>query len=182
MINLELEIDEVLTKINIPTTWEEITVGQLESISQINMEGLNTLEQVVKIITTLTKADEDLIYMIPVEDFNLISEKLEFLKSEVKNTPADFVEVNGEQYWLKKDFDKLTMGESISIEALIEQSGGKLETALSKLLCIFLRKKKDNGKLETFKNSFIEREQMFKDIKVSDVYNLFVNFSNGRIG
>jgi hypothetical protein len=51
---------------------------------------------------------------------------------------------------------------------------------MAKLLCIFLRKKKENGKLESFKNSFMEREELFENVMISDVNNLFLFFLDGK--
>ena len=50
---------------------------------------------------------------------------------------------------------------------------------MDKLLCIFLRKKKENGNLEAFKSEFMERRWGFRDIKISKVFNVFNFFLNG---
>ena len=40
------------------------------------------------------------------------------------------------------------------------------------------RKKKENGKLEAFKNDFLERAESLRTISISDIHNVFVFFSD----
>ena len=92
----------------------------------------------------------------------------------------EYLLVEGDKYYLKKDFSQLTLGEQASIEIILKKYDGKLENAISELLCIFLRKKRDNGKLEKFKNSFMGRSEMFNDVMIADVHNIFIFFLTGR--
>jgi hypothetical protein len=85
-----------------------------------------------------------------------------------------------DKYYLKKDFSQLTMGEVISIDTIMAEANGNIYKVMDKLLCIFLRKKKENGNLETFKPEFMERRWGFRDIKISKVFNLFSFFLTGN--
>ena len=62
----------------------------------------------------------------------------------------------------------------------LKQYENNIAPAMAKLLCIFLRKKKENGSLETFKNSFMEREILFEEVIISDVNDLFLFFLDGE--
>jgi hypothetical protein len=128
----------------------------------------------------LTGIEEELIYLLTQEQFLEVVEKVKFTNEEIVSELKESILVEGEEYFIKKDFDKLNMGEIISIESLLKQSDGDLSKCMSKLLCVFLRKKKENGNLESFKNSFMEREELFDNVMITDVNNLFVFFSNGR--
>ena len=70
------------------------------------------------------------------------------------------------------------MGEVISIETLIGSTDNFIKV-MDKLLCVFLRKKKENGKLEIFKNNMMERDVMFRQLPVSQVINIFSFFLDG---
>lgn len=178
MTNLNLIIDDEELNFKIPDNWNDVTVGQYQEIIKIDKTNLTDIEILTKLLNTLTNIDEELIYQLPISEFNKIVTILEFTKDEIKITPKDFIIINGEEYWLKKDFESLTLGETISIEAIIKDKN--IEEEIDKLLCVFLRKKKENGKLESFKNEFMERVELFKTIPISDIHNILVFFSNGR--
>ena len=51
---------------------------------------------------------------------------------------------------------------------------------MPQLLCIFLRKKKENGQLEKYKTSFMNRVEIFKKIKIDEINHIFNFFLTGR--
>ena len=181
MVKLNLDIDDVEMTFEIPSEWDDVTVEQFQQLKSINESQYNLLELNVLYLSILAKIDKDFVYMMDSESFKKITDVLSFLNTEIQTEPAENIVVDGVEYWLKKDFNQLTMGESVSFEAILEQNDGDLERCIDKLLCIFLRKRKENGKLEAFKNDFLERSEVFKTIKITDVYNLFVFFLNGKI-
>jgi hypothetical protein len=52
---------------------------------------------------------------------------------------------------------------------------------MDKLLCVFLRKKKENGKFETFTPEMMERVNVFNRAPISKVYNVFSFFLDGGV-
>jgi hypothetical protein len=88
--------------------------------------------------------------------------------------------VDGEEYFLYTEFNKYTAGEIISIETILQSVNKEIYKVMPELLCIFLRKKKENGKLEKYKTSFMERRDKFKDIKIDEINHLFTFFQIGR--
>jgi hypothetical protein len=182
MIKINLEVDEVIKEYELPSQWSEVKVKHFSKIYNVDTENLTIIEQLVKTINIFCEIDEEDLYQMTPQDFNKISEQLKFLNSEVETEQVEYLEcIDGEKYWLKKDFDNLTMGEIISIDTIMSQCDNNLSKALDKLLCIFLRKKKENGNLETFKNSFMGRIDVFNELPISKVYNLFIFFLNGGI-
>lgn len=180
MINLEIEIDGEVKEFKVPQGWNEVTVKQASEIFGLNKEGKNNLEVTVELISILSNIDIDIVYAMQQEDFIKIVESIKFTNNEVKGDLKDSIVLGGEEYFLKKDFDKLNVGEIISIETIMQQSNNDLSKSMGKLLCIFLRKKKENGKLESFKNSFMEREELFGEAIITDVNNIFLFFLDGK--
>jgi hypothetical protein len=179
MINLKLEIDDEVKEFNLPQSWDEVTIGDFVKLFSFEREGLNSVELSVKIINVLTDIDENLIMMMDVKDFEKLAEVFAFTSKELKPTNVESVELEGETYYLKNDFSKLTMGEVISIETILQSADGNLFKVMDKLLCIFLRKKKENGKLEAFKGEFMDRVNLFRNAPISKVYNIFSFFLTG---
>lgn len=182
MIKLNLDIEELEKKeqFEIPDSWDDVTVEQFANIFALNKKELTDIEKSVEIISILSGIEKDYIYMMSPDEFKKIGEVIEFTNKDVEGNQVDSITVDDCVYYLKSDFDNLTMGEVISLELLLKESGGQMLSMMPELLCIFLRKKKDNGKLEAFKKSFMERSEIFKKISITDVNNIFLFFSDGE--
>lgn len=179
MVKVNLEIDDEVKVFNLPENWDEVTIGDFVKIFSFNREELTNIELSVKTINVLTDLDEEIIMMMNVEDFEKLVETLSFVSTDLTPVNVDYIELEGEKYYLKTDFSQLTMGEVISIETILQSADGNLFRVMDKLLCIFLRKKKENGKLETFKGEFMYRTDLFSNAPITKVYNVFSFFLGG---
>jgi hypothetical protein len=179
MVNLNLTIDDEVKEFNIPESWDEVTVEQFCELFSFNREELTPIELGVKTLNIFIGVDEETLMMLNYDDFINLINIVNFTNTDIDSKYSDSVEIEGETYFMKDDFSQLTMGEIISIETLIESSNGNIFGSMAKLLCIFLRKKKENGKLESFKGTFMNRESIFKLLPVSQVYGVFVFFLGG---
>lgn len=179
MVKVNLEIDDEVKEYSLPESWDDVTIEEFIKIFSFDRNDLTPIELSVKVINILTGIDEETILMIDVDNFNKINETIKFTGKDVVPVNCEYVELNGEKYYLKSDFSQLTMGEVISIEILLQSADGNLFKVMDKLLCIFLRKKKENGKLETFKGEFMNRADLFKTTPISKVYNIFSFFLDG---
>jgi hypothetical protein len=178
-LNIELDDDEVKT-FNFPTSWDEITVEQFSRLFENPTTTTNELENTIKIISSLSDVPEEILYAMDIQDFKSLSSNLGFIGQEVTTNKVDYVEINDEKYYLYKDFDKFTTGEIITIELIMESTQGNIYKVMSKLLCLFLRKKKPNGKFEKFTTDMLEREELFKKVKISHIHHIFNFFSTGE--
>jgi hypothetical protein len=179
MIKIEFEVDGEEMSFDMPTNWDEVTIEMAGRIFSISTENKTNLESSVEVISLLTGIEQDYLYMLTPSQFQQLIDASSFTATEIKSELKESITVDDEEYFLKKDFTQLTMGEIISIETLLKKYHNNYMVAMPDLLCIFLRKKKENGKLESFKNSFMDRASSFKKIIVSDVNNLMLFFSDG---
>ena len=180
MINIEFNIDGEKQSFDVPTGWDEVSVKKSAALTNISRDGRTEIEIIVDIVSILGEIDPDIIYMLTTEQFNQIIDVVKFTTEKIDSELKDSIIIDGEEYFLKKDFTQLTMGEIISIETILKQYENSVAPAMAKLLCIFLRKKKENGNLESFKNSFMERESLFENVLITDVNNLFLFFLDGK--
>lgn len=180
MVKVTLEIDDEDIEFNVPESWEEVTVSQFCKMFSFNREELNPIEIAVKVLHIFTGVDEELLMMMNYEDFNSLVQVISFTNDEVDARVDEYVEIEGEKYYIKSDYSSLTMGEVITIEIMLNESQGNIFKVMDKLLCVFLRKKKDNGKLESFKGTFMERRELFGKASIISVYGLFVFFLSGE--
>lgn len=180
MTELNIELDDVLTTFSIPTAWDEVTVKQYQQVMDVNLSGMTDIDIVVARLSILGDIDKELLYLMPVEAFNEVVELLKFTTQPITTEMKDSIQVGGIEYHLKKDFNNLIISEITAIEMIIKDAGGNFDKCIDKLLCVYLRQKKDNGKLEAFRSSFMKRQYEFQTIMISDVYQMFLFFSSGK--
>lgn len=179
MISVNLDVDDELVSFDLPTSWEEVTIGDFVKLFSFDRENMSVMTMVIKSISVLGNVDEDKLYMIPINDFEKIAKAMDFLNVEMEPTKEDFVDIDGERYYIKFDFQNFTMGEVISIETIMSKAENNIFRVMDELLCVFLRKKKENGNLETFKGDFLNRKEIFSKAPISKVFQVFNFFFAG---
>jgi hypothetical protein len=181
-INITFEDDDEIGTINayLPENWEEINVGTFQKVFSKDIMNMTNVEQTLHILTCLTNLSEDLILQLPIDTFKDLVDKIIFIFSEIPKEEIEFIEINDEKYYLYSDYDKLTTGEIISLDTILESNKNNVNKCLSDILCIFLRKKKENGKLEKFTTTLFERKDMFSKLPINKVYHLIIFFLIGR--
>jgi len=133
-----------------------------------------------EVLHQLTGIDREIIEQIDYESFSQIVDKLKFIFEPLPVKENQSVVIDGEEYFLYTEFNKYTAGEIISIETILQSVNKEIYRVMPELLCIFLRKKKENGKLEKYKTSFMERRDKFRNIKIDEINHLFTFFQIGR--
>lgn len=178
MRSLVITVDDVKKQFEIPESWNEVPISSYRKMSVIPDDDSLLLKR-MKIASILCNIDLDLVSMMYSEDFSLLESALEWVNGPITDDKSEFILVNGEEFYFYKDFNKLTMGEELSINIIMEKSSGNLLSCYNELLCILLRKKKANGKLESFKSEFMSRANDFDSIPIGKINSLMLFFSNG---
>lgn len=179
-MNLELIIDGQKKEYKVPENWGEVSLEVFEQIASVSLDGGNDMLESIKLLCSVTGMSMEDAYLLPIDELPQILEVLKFANNPVDEKEVESVIIEGEEYFLKKDFDKMTTGEVLSIDMISKKHEGKIEKGMSEMMCVFLRKKVD-GKLEPFKAEFMERAELFrKNVMVSDIYQMFLFFSNGE--
>ena len=178
MIEYRITIDEDLDDIVaiLPESWDEISVDDYQRLFNKDFATLPAIQQTLHIITSLTKLPEDVVLLLPIDEFKSMVEKIRFVYGEIEKVDVEYIEINDEKYYLYTDYSSLTTGEIISLDTLLESNSGNINRCLSDILCLFLRKKKDNGKLEKFSTTLFERKEMFSKLPINQVYHLIIFF------
>lgn len=182
MIDINIQFDdEELEDIvaTLPESWEEITVEDYQRLFEKDFQSLPAIQQTLHILTSLTKLPEDVVLLLPIDTFKDLVEKIRFIYGEITKDEVEYLTINDENYYLYTDYNQLTTGEIISLDTLMETNKNNINKCLSDILCIFLRKKKDNGKLEKFSTNLFERKDMFKKLPITKVYHLIIFFLDG---
>jgi len=181
MISVQIELEDEVKSYEFPTSWDDVTVAQFTRLFSENTPIDNKLMASVKVISALSGIDEKIIMMMDVEDFKSLAENLSFVSTEVNTKETDFIEIDGEKYYLYKDFNKMTTGEIITIETIMDSTNGNIYKVMPQLLCLFLRKKKDNGSFEKFTTEMLNRTDKFNQVKISEIHHIFNFFLVGGV-
>lgn len=179
MIEVNIELEEETKTYQFPESWDDVTVEKFMSVYQLRSEQSNELETSVKLLSAISGIDIETLYSMDIEDYKNLISNLKFISTEVSRNDVEFIDIEGEQYYLYKDFNKLTTGEVITIETLIDGSNGDIYNIIPELLCLFLRKK-NGDKYEKFTTDMLKRKDKFKQVPVTQIYHIFNFFLNGR--
>lgn len=180
MIEINVELDEVVKTYSFPTSWSEVTVEQFSNLYSIDKEKYTGMFHTFEVIHQLTGVDREVIELIDYEDFVTLVKVLAFVYEPIEDKKSESVIIDGEEYFIHSEFNKYTAGEIISLDMIINSSKGEFVKVMPQLLCIFLRKKNENGKLEKYKTSFMNRIELFKKIKIDEINHVFNFFLTGR--
>lgn len=179
MSELRLQVGGKMKSIDVPTDWKEVTVKKYSDLLAIS-DTLNPLEKRMETVRVMLDLDLEIIQQFYQEDFEKVEEMIKWIYEDMPNSEAQSIEIEGETYHLYTAFDKLTMGEQVSIDILVKKSGGNLLNVYDELLCLFLRKKNENGEFEIWNTGMMDRAEMFGKVPIMDVNQLLLFFSNGE--
>lgn len=180
MIEINVELDEGSKLYQFPTSWGEVTVEQFKNLYTINKDVHAGMFYTFEVIHQLTGIDRDVIEQIDYENFTKLVEQMKFIYEPIEEKKLESIMVDGEEYFLYTEFNKYTAGEIISIETILSSANNEIFKVMPELLCIFLRKKKENGNLEKYNTRFMERRDKFKNIKIDEINHIFTFFLTGR--
>ena len=180
MIEINVELDEGSKLYQFPTSWSEVSIDQFRNLYTINKDIHAGMFYTFEVIHQLSGIDRDVIEQIDYENFTKLVEQMKFIYEPIDEKKSESIVIDDEEYFLYADFNKYTAGEIISIETILTSANNEIFKVMPELLCIFLRKKKENGNLEKYKTKFMERKEKFKNIKIDEINHIFTNFLTGR--
>jgi hypothetical protein len=180
MIQINIELDEGNKLYEFPTSWGEVSIEKFQNLYTINKDIHSGMFYTFEVIHQLTGIDRDVIEQIDYENFTELVKQMKFIYEPIEEKKMESLFIEGEEYFLYTEFNKYTAGEIISLETILSSANNEIFKVMPELLCIFLRKKKENGKLEKYKTTFMERVKIFKNIKIDEINHIFTFFLIGR--
>ena len=179
---IQLEIDGKVYEL--AESWSEITFQQYIDIINIAKEEINELEKAVKIVAFISndpEACEQDLLKLGREDFEELAKWFEWTSKSIDESKEnkETVEIDGKKYKIKKDYNKLTLGEMISVETLI--SNNKNLDPFEIAFGVLLRELDENGNEKEFNEDvFLHVVKELKSrVMLLDVYNHISFFLSG---
>lgn len=170
-----------LKNINVPTSWEEVTLKQftdyIQKLEELKKEDeeLDKSKLVFESITSFSNLTKEDLAQFPIDVVELIVEKMDFLTKPLPTyEPKNIIVINDEEY--KINFlEKLKLQEYLDANQVLEKD--KNNYAL--LLTILCRKNGEVYDDDFIANTLEERQKMFEGLSVSKVMpvvNFFLNY------
>lgn len=166
----------------LPTSWDDVTVHEFQKIQTLLNSDMMDVTKSINIIALLLGVDVDTVEEFPISEFNKLQSEIMFISKAIVKPEDTEIIIDDVEYIFKSDFGSdLTVGESISLEMLNKSvKGNDTSSIISETLCIFLRKKLEDGTTEKFKSSHMSRESMFGELSITKVYYIITSFTTGR--
>lgn len=183
MIKVKIEDKEFV----FAETWDEIYFNQYISIVKINkIKDINDIEKAVKIIAAISdkpKECEEELMKLHKEDFEDLATEFEWTNKPIEEVQSDkeFVLVDGKKYIIKKNYQKLTLGEMVSIENLMSFNPNL--DPFEVVFGVLLREVDEttNKEKDFDPDDFMYMvNQMQTKVKLMDIYNYISFFLRGR--
>lgn len=166
-----------LGEINLPSSWDEVTLGIAVAYTKAASEDISDYEKLVKAAAAFSQKDEDFIKNLPLPILETILEKLKFIlstKKEENVEPTNSIKIDDETYSINFK-EQLRVGEFVALEtAMKTDPNGYLPQALA-ILC------RRDGELydSRFENEILpSRIEFWKQQKFVDVKPLIDFFLN----
>ena len=171
-----------LKNINIPTSWDEVTLKQftnyiqkLEDLKKENEEELDKSKLVFESITSFSNLTKEELAQYPINVVERILGKMNFIFEPLPTyEPKNNITVNDKEYKINF-FEKLKLQEYLDANQVLEKD--KYNYTL--LLTILCRKNGEKYDDDFIANTLEERQRMFEELPVSKVMpliNFFLNY------
>jgi len=168
--------------ITLPEGWDEISIGQFNKMNELASKKLNENEYIVKLIELFNPdIDKELLTKIFVNELSSITSNLVWMGTLPSGDVRDEFKIGDDTYRYQRELNKLTVGEMVSYEVLLDNPNISQFENNSILLSIILRKVMDDGTLEEFNSDIImERKELFEnELTINETYGLVFFFLNG---
>ena len=130
-------------EIKIPTSWEDITLGQYIELRPILHTEQEDVTRMINILCVLTGKKREEIKELTIPDFHKLVKKMSFLNEPLsKELKKKRFIIGGKWYEFKIEAKKMLFGEYISVMEILQQAGDNedvLFNNLHKILTVICR-------------------------------------------
>ena len=179
MLNIKIAEKEF----KLPENWDEVNVRQyLDVAIKAKDSGYSEIEKFMYFISILSDNPIEMRQMleqIEIEEFETLKKEFQWVltEPEIKDGKSKFFELNGKKYTMKSNYEKLTVGESITIETLLRDKSVDMDP-VEIAFCVLFREMNEDGTIKTFNsdNLSIVKTELASKIKITDVYKVICFF------
>ena len=159
---------------NLPKSWNEITVSQWVELNSIDQEEYNSVFlYTLEAISILSDTDPEELEELSPEELIDLAAKVSFVKREPSNKPNEMV-----KGFRLKPMDALTLGEFIDLEHYVSQSVQNFTLLLSILYKKTKRDEWGNVVFEPYVYKLGNRIHEWNNVSINEVFGAVNNYIN----
>ena len=168
-------------KLIIPESWDEINLATYAKLASFE-KGKTEVDNILGIISILSNVTVEELKTIPADYFEILTESINWIGVTPTIKEMSVVNIGDDKYSINQSYSKLTMGEMISIESLMEGIKDDPNNSISIVLGVLLRKVNSDGSIAKFDSDVaLNQIELFREeISITDGLSLMVGFGNGE--
>ena len=163
---IELIVDDKVSKYELPTEWNEVSISQYSKLMKVlDNEDASEIEIIVRTLEALVGIESRVLTKTPLKYLKSVYVELAVLTSkEPANHLKKVIEINGVEYGIIPDFNDLTLGEFVDLDNYLQDSWNNLVKIFAVLYRPIVERKGDKYIIEDYTLKDIkERREIFSD-------------------
>ena len=160
--------------INVPTSWNDITVSQYQALNQIDRANYTSdISYTTAVLQVLCGLDSML--HLPLDAIKELTPHIAFFSKDMPVIKYDSVKFEGKIYEWIPSFNSLTVGEAISIELPIELEELTFTLSYDVVMAVMLREKGSEFNADLFNANRVK----FGNLPITHVIGMILFFLSG---
>lgn len=163
---IELIVDDKVSKYELPTEWNEVSISQYSKLMKVlDNEDASEIEVIVRTLEALVGIESRVLTKTPLKYLKSVYIELAILTSkEPANHLKKVIEIDGVEYGMIPDFNDLTLGEFVDLDNYLQDSWNNLVKIFAVLYRPIVERKGDKYIIEDYTLKDIkERREIFSD-------------------
>ena len=177
---IELIVDDKVSKYELPTEWNEVSISQYSNLMKVlDNEDASEIEVIVKTLEALVGIESRILTKAPIKYLKKVYGELSILTSkEPANYLKKVIEIDGVEYGMIPDFEDLTLGEFVDLDNYLQDSWNNLVKIFAVLYRPIVERKGDKYIIEDYTLKDIkERREIFSDkLSIDTAFGAMVFF------
>ena len=177
---IELIVDDKVSKYELPTEWNEVSISQYSKLMKVlDNENASEIEVIVKTLEALVGIESRVLTKAPLKYLKSVYVELAILTSkEPANHLKKVIEIDGVEYGMIPDFNDLTLGEFVDLDNYLQDSWNNLVKIFAVLYRPIVERKGDKYIIEDYTLKDIkERREIFSDkLSIDTAFGAMVFF------
>ena len=177
---VKLKIDDKVTEFKLPTSWDEVSLGQYSKLMlSIEKDGSTEIELMIKSLEALVGIDGGILSKVPIKQLREAYNQLgELISTTPNNELSRVIEIDGIEYGFIPEWDDFTLAEFVDLDNYLQDSWNNMQ----KIFALLYRpiKSRDDNKyiIDTYSLKNIkERRELFNNrLSIDTVYGALVFF------
>jgi hypothetical protein len=177
---VKLKIGEDVKSYELPTDWDEVSIGQYSKLMiAVDKQESTKMELMIKSLEALVGIDEGILSKVPIkqirEAYKQLGELTEILPNSTLNR---VIEIDGIEYGIIPDFDELSLGEFVDLDNYLQDGFNNLDKVFAVLYRPVTSRDGDKYNIEPYTlKDIIKRRELFRErLSIDTVYGALVFF------